>query len=74
MNMVFILPSWAAGMNPVFIPLSARPIQDGSKIDRCDRRGRCPMPDNPEVHRRRSLRLKGYDHTQIGMYFVTTCV
>ena len=29
------------------------------------------MAYNPKIHRRRSLRLKGYDYTQVGAYFVT---
>ena len=29
------------------------------------------MAYNPEIHRRRSLRLKGYDYTHVGAYFVT---
>jgi REP element-mobilizing transposase RayT len=29
---------------------------------------------NPEIHRRHSIRLKGYDYSQAGMYFVTICV
>jgi len=29
------------------------------------------MAYDPKVHRRRSLRLKGYDYTQVGAYFVT---
>ena len=29
------------------------------------------MVYNPEIHRRRSLRLKGYDYTHVGAYFVT---
>ena len=29
------------------------------------------MPYNPDTHRRRSIRLKGYDYTQAGAYFVT---
>jgi len=32
------------------------------------------MPYNPAIHRRRSIRLKGYDYSQAGMYFVTICV
>jgi REP element-mobilizing transposase RayT len=28
---------------------------------------------NPEVHHRRSIRLKGYDYSQNGAYFVTMC-
>ncbi|MFM7372811.1 MAG: hypothetical protein ACKO2Z_34520, partial [Sphaerospermopsis kisseleviana] len=31
------------------------------------------MPYNPEIHHRRSIRLKGYDYSQIGAYFVTIC-
>jgi REP element-mobilizing transposase RayT len=29
---------------------------------------------NPNIHHRRSIRLKGYDYAQSGMYFVTICV
>ncbi len=28
---------------------------------------------NPEVHKRRSIRLQDYDYTQDGMYFITIC-
>jgi len=31
------------------------------------------MKYNPEIHHRRSIRLKGYDYTQPGAYFVTIC-
>jgi putative transposase len=31
------------------------------------------MRYNPEIHHRRSIRLKGYDYTQPGAYFVTFC-
>ncbi len=31
------------------------------------------MPYNPQIHHRRSIRLKGYDYTQPGAYFVTIC-
>ena len=31
------------------------------------------MSYNPEIHHRRSIRLKGYDYTQPGAYFVTIC-
>ena len=31
------------------------------------------MPYNPTIHHRRSIRLKGYDYSQAGMYFVTIC-
>jgi REP element-mobilizing transposase RayT len=31
------------------------------------------MPYNPDIHHRRSIRLKGYDYSQAGMYFVTVC-
>ncbi len=31
------------------------------------------MKYNPDVHHRRSIRLKGYDYTQAGAYFVTIC-
>ena len=29
------------------------------------------MPYDPKIHRRRSIRLAGYDYTQCGAYFVT---
>ena len=28
----------------------------------------------PDIHHRKSIRLKGYDYTQSGAYFVTICV
>jgi len=28
---------------------------------------------NPEIHKRRSIRLKGYDYAQMGAYFVMIC-
>lgn len=31
------------------------------------------MAYNPNKHHRRSIRLKGYDYTQAGAYFVTVC-
>jgi len=31
------------------------------------------MKFNPEIHHRRSIRLRGYDYTQNGAYFVTMC-
>jgi len=32
------------------------------------------MPYNPEIHNRQSIRLKGYDYTQEGLYYITICV
>jgi REP element-mobilizing transposase RayT len=32
------------------------------------------MSYNPDIHHRRSIRLKGYDYSQAGAYFVTICV
>ena len=32
------------------------------------------MSYNPDIHHRRSIRLKGYDYSKAGMYFVTICV
>ena len=29
---------------------------------------------NPNIHQRRSIRLKGYDYSQAGLYFITICV
>jgi len=31
------------------------------------------MKYNPDIHHRRSIRLKDYDYSQAGMYFVTIC-
>lgn len=31
-------------------------------------------PYNPHIHHRRSIRLKGYDYAQAGLYFITICV
>lgn len=28
---------------------------------------------NPQMHNRRSIRFKGYDYTQAGLYFITIC-
>lgn len=28
---------------------------------------------NPLIHHRRSIRLKGYDYSQAGLYFITCC-
>ncbi|MDR0799264.1 MAG: transposase [Dysgonamonadaceae bacterium] len=32
------------------------------------------MPFNPDIHHRRSIRLRDYDYSQAGLYFVTICV
>ena len=31
------------------------------------------MKYNPDIHNRRSIRLKGYDYSQAGLYFITIC-
>lgn len=31
------------------------------------------MKYNPKIHHRRSIRLKGYDYSQAGAYFITVC-
>lgn len=31
------------------------------------------MTFNPTIHRRKSIRLKGYDYSQAGLYFITVC-
>src|SRR5690554_167109 len=28
---------------------------------------------NPHIHHRRSIRLKGFDYSQAGLYFITIC-
>ena len=32
------------------------------------------MPYDPRLHHRRSIRLKGYNYSQEGLYFITICV
>ena len=32
------------------------------------------MKYDPKIHHRRNLRLKGYDYSQAGLYFITICV
>ena len=32
------------------------------------------MPYNPNIHHRKSIRLKGYDYSQAGLYYITICV
>jgi putative transposase len=32
------------------------------------------MKSNPDRHHRRSVRLRGYDYTQAGAYYVTICI
>jgi len=32
------------------------------------------MPYNPQIHHRRSIRLKEYDYSKNGLYFITICV
>ena len=29
---------------------------------------------NPNIHHRKSIRMKGYDYSQAGLYFITICV
>ena len=32
------------------------------------------MKYNPDIRHRRSIRLKGYDYSQAGLYFITICI
>jgi putative transposase len=32
------------------------------------------MKYNPDIHHRRSVRLKGYDYSKKGLYFITICI
>src|SRR6185436_8053044 len=44
--------------------------------DRCDNTFKCivnPMSFNSQIHDRRSIRLKGYNYSQAGAYFITIC-
>ncbi len=36
--------------------------------------GRGYMPYNPEIHHRRSIRLRDYDYSKEGAYFITVCI
>lgn len=38
----------------------------------CDQKV-CSMAYDPGIHHRRSIRLKGYDYSKAGMYFITIC-
>ena len=31
------------------------------------------MKYNPKIHHRKSIRLKGYDYSQAGLFFITIC-
>ena len=31
------------------------------------------MKCNPDIHHRKSIRLRGYDYSQAGLYFITVC-
>lgn len=31
------------------------------------------MTSNSDIHHRKSIRLRGYDYSQVGMYFITIC-
>lgn len=31
------------------------------------------MKCNPDIHHRKSIRLKGYDYSSKGLYFITIC-
>jgi REP element-mobilizing transposase RayT len=33
-----------------------------------------PAGYNPEIHHRHSIRLRGYDYSQAGVYFITLCI
>jgi putative transposase len=32
------------------------------------------MKYDPQIYHRRSIRLKGYDYSQSGLYFITICI
>ena len=38
-----------------------------------ERGGKDPMKYDPAIYRRRSIRLKGYDYSRNGAYFITLC-
>jgi hypothetical protein len=42
------------------------PVRFGNKIKN--------MVYDPSIHHRKSIRLKGYDYSQAGLYFITICV
>jgi REP element-mobilizing transposase RayT len=45
------------------------PVQDEINIGN----GNNKMIYNPTIHHRRSIRLKGYDYSQAGLYYITIC-
>ncbi|MFI4912503.1 MAG: transposase [Sedimentisphaeraceae bacterium JB056] len=48
--------------------------RDDRRVARTGRRKAGIMNEKLNVHHRRSIRLKGYDYSQAGGYFVTVCV
>ncbi len=52
-------------------PRGGTPQKDGSGMVGS---GFKPAPIGSAIHRRRSIRLRGYDYAQAGFYFVTICV
>jgi putative transposase len=50
----------------------ALPPQTGNPPRKSDRSS-VPVKYDPEKHKRRSIRLRGYDYSTAGMYFITLC-
>ncbi len=38
-----------------------------------DKKEKTMVKYNPKIHNRKSIRLKGYDYSQAGLYFITIC-
>ena len=68
------------GTKGILCPQAANPPSTQAQSTQARATGRSPlrispfMQINPTLPQRRSLRLKGYDYSQPGAYFVTLCV
>ena len=51
-----------------------RPFSRGHENGLYLKLNRKEMTYNPFIHNRKSIRLKGYDYSQAGLYFITICV
>ncbi|MFZ2172273.1 MAG: transposase [Methylococcaceae bacterium] len=60
-----IIGSYVGAKN--FLPLPITPILPQTVISPKN------MKFNPGIHRRKSIRLKNYDYSQAGLYFITIC-
>lgn len=56
------------GIKPIR-PFLMKRMRDGIIL----KKGRGGMKYNSQIHQRRSLRLKGYDYSRAGLYYITIC-